>query len=536
MKKLLLVLALLFAPTGAPAQIINTLPFILQNGTPADAAEVMADFNQIVNNVNTNAAKNGINSDITALLGLTTPLTPSQGGSSVYIGGTSTGTANAIVVAAVTPATGFAVSNGRRVVFTAGLTNTGATTLNVFSSGVKDVYKLGPSGSIPLTGGEIVAGSIVEAVYDGTRYQLITNNLSVLGPLTNVASATTTDLATVTSHNANITGNTTITSFGANASLEFPIYYLKFAGSLTLTYNGTSLLMPGSANIQTAQNDTAVALYLGSGNWQIISYQRASGTTVVATVPLCGASGLSITNNSGTPNTLIDMTALQTVMQDTAGVTYTGNSISVSVNTTVTGANGLDTGTRANSTWYYLWFIGNGTTTAGLASLSSTAPTMPAGYTYKCRLGAMLTDGSANFLRTLQKGRIAQYVVGAATILPVLASGAAGTYSAASPTLAATAAVTFCIPATAPRINIGATNIYGGAAAANVLVAPNVNWGGTNRGPAGTSNNAGWPVYLISDGRVANVWITLETTTLAWANSSAGAIMCFGWEDAVNAN
>ncbi len=67
--------------------IINALPFTLQNGTTADATQVMADFDEIVNDVNNNAAHNGVNSDITALTALTTPITPAQGGTNIWIGG-----------------------------------------------------------------------------------------------------------------------------------------------------------------------------------------------------------------------------------------------------------------------------------------------------------------------------------------------------------------------------------------------------------------------------------------------------------------
>ncbi len=62
------------------------------------------------------------------------------------------------------------------------------------------------------------------------------------------------------------------------------------------------------------------------------------------------------------------------------------------------GANGLDTGTVAASTWYAVFLIWNPTTrtAAGLFSLSATAPTMPAGYTKKRRLGWVRTDGTSN--------------------------------------------------------------------------------------------------------------------------------------------
>lgn len=60
--------------------ISPSYPDLLQNGNPADATQVMANFYQIQNDVNANAAANGANSDITSLLGLTTPLGPSFGG------------------------------------------------------------------------------------------------------------------------------------------------------------------------------------------------------------------------------------------------------------------------------------------------------------------------------------------------------------------------------------------------------------------------------------------------------------------------
>jgi microcystin-dependent protein len=52
----------------------------LQNGVTADATQVMANFLQIQNDVNANAAANGVNTDITELQGLATPLSIAQGG------------------------------------------------------------------------------------------------------------------------------------------------------------------------------------------------------------------------------------------------------------------------------------------------------------------------------------------------------------------------------------------------------------------------------------------------------------------------
>lgn len=61
-------------------------------------------------------------------------------------------------------------------------------------------------------------------------------------------------------------------------------------------------------------------------------------------------------------------------------------------------AGGLDTGSKAVSTWYHVFLISNGTTTDALFSTSATSPTMPNGYTYKRRIGSVKTDSSGNIL------------------------------------------------------------------------------------------------------------------------------------------
>lgn len=61
-------------------------------------------------------------------------------------------------------------------------------------------------------------------------------------------------------------------------------------------------------------------------------------------------------------------------------------------------ANGLDTGTRANNTWYHVFLIRNDSTGTAdiLFSTSYASPTMPAGYSHKRRIGSVKTDGSGN--------------------------------------------------------------------------------------------------------------------------------------------
>jgi microcystin-dependent protein len=94
-----------------------------------------------------------------------------------------------------------------------------------------------------------------------------------------MAANPTTDLGSVPQSVITVTGAGTITSFGSSAKLG-TLKILVFSSSLTLGYNATSMILPTASNITTAAGDAAMALYLGSGNWQVVSYQSASGAAL----------------------------------------------------------------------------------------------------------------------------------------------------------------------------------------------------------------------------------------------------------------
>lgn len=95
-----------------------------------------------------------------------------------------------------------------------------------------------------------------------------------------LASAATTDIGAQNSTFVEISGTTTITSFGTTYS---GVRFLRFAAALTLTHNASSLILPTAANITTAANDTAIAVPAQSGSgWAVISYQRANGNALVS--------------------------------------------------------------------------------------------------------------------------------------------------------------------------------------------------------------------------------------------------------------
>jgi hypothetical protein len=106
-----------------------------------------------------------------------------------------------------------------------------------------------------------------------------------------LASASTTDIGAQNSLGVEISGTTTITSFGT--AYNGP-RFLRFTGALTLTHNASNLILPGGANITTAAGDCAVVIpktTAGTADgWQVLVYQKSDlsqkptlGTTVAAT-------------------------------------------------------------------------------------------------------------------------------------------------------------------------------------------------------------------------------------------------------------
>lgn len=141
----------------------------------------------------------------------------------------------------------------------------------------------------------------------------------------NIASATTTDIGAATGNSINVTGTTTITGFGTVQAGTIRV--VTFTGILTLTYNATSLKLPTAANITTAVGDIAVMQSLGSGNWNCVSYQRASGASLVG--GNVTASSIAANGGAGIPVQVVQGTLSTTLGMNTQSYTDTGLSISI---------------------------------------------------------------------------------------------------------------------------------------------------------------------------------------------------------------
>jgi hypothetical protein len=116
---------------------------------------------------------------------------------------------------------------------------------------------------------------------------------SVFGPQQVIAAATVTDLGSASSNNILISGTTTINNFGTSAALANPIYFIQFNNALTLTYNATSMVLPGGGNIIVVAGDSALVevTNAAAGYWRMIAYFPSS---------VSGAFGTAANFNIGT--------------------------------------------------------------------------------------------------------------------------------------------------------------------------------------------------------------------------------------------
>jgi len=175
---------------------------------------------------------------------------------------TDTGTANAYVIALSPAITAYAA--GQEITFKAGAASTTASTLNVNTLGTKALKKLHDQ---DVGSGDIEAGSIVTAVYDGTNFQ-ITSQL---------ASSTTTSPG----------GSNTQVQYNSSGS---------FAGSANFTFDGTNIDVSGditgstlNADGDTSAGDNAAMGYTaaegliltGQGSTDDITIKNDADTTVV---------------------------------------------------------------------------------------------------------------------------------------------------------------------------------------------------------------------------------------------------------------
>lgn len=380
---------------------------------PYNIAELIAFVQSITVNLSGSVA----NSDISAGAVTADKATPGA-----WFYGTGAFTAGTYAVTSSGTALGSLVA-GALICFVADLANTGATNLNVDGLGSKDFLK--PNGA-ELDEGDIPAGSLIAARYNGTAWQLIGCKgrpdriyAGTAGGTANALTATLTpsalSLADLNGREIEVTvasANTGAATFQVNALVAKAItkrggaalvgYELAAGQVIRLQYDGTQyqLLTPVATPEPKVRDDVRNLLITGSGNTAAIT-----------------ADSLVVSDSSN-------------------GGSHLLQNVVVNLDITTAGANGLDTGAVAN-VGYCLWVIYNpvtatvaglfSTTGAGLFGGVETFPTLPAGYTHAAFVGRCMRS-AGSIIRFVQKGKrcsITESLVG-----PLMV-GTIGTYLAA---------------------------------------------------------------------------------------------------------
>lgn len=226
-------------------------------------------------------------------------------------------------------------------------------------------------------------------------------------------------------------------------------------------------------------------------------------------------------------NATVTVTADSVCVKNAASQQTVLNGLALAINSAAVGVNGLDAGVLAANTWYSKWVIYNPTTqaVAGLLSLSATAPTMPAGFTHRARVGWIRTDGTANKwpLPFQQNGRKCDYMPGSLLNLktyPQVASGSnAGTFQSAS--------LVNTIPPTAATARI-VGGLIGGISGSLYVAPRNIGIADTNACVIGVeSTGNGYAPSSAAD-------VVLQALQIFYySTASTGFVSVFGWEDSI---
>jgi hypothetical protein len=189
-----------------------------------------------------------------------------------------------------------AYATGQMFYFIAAGDNTGAVTLNIDSLGAKAVTR---DGSVALAAGDIKSGEVVVVVYDGTRFQVVSQiNSSGNATFANVSITSALNVGGVATFSAGTAAAPSITTSGdTNNGIFFPatdVTAITTAGSERLRVDASGNM--GLGVTPSAWNSGVKAFQLGSGgrtalyqdtaNNLVLSYnnvQGASSNTYLAT-------------------------------------------------------------------------------------------------------------------------------------------------------------------------------------------------------------------------------------------------------------
>ena len=204
-----------------------------------------------------------------------------------------------------------AYAAGQMFYFVATGDNTGAVTLNIDSLGAKAVTR---DGSVALAAGDIKSGEVVVVVYDGTRFQVV-SQLNSAGNATfaNVSITSALNVGGV----ATFTANPVLSGGTANGVLYLNGSKVATSGS-ALTFDGTNFGTTGNANLGSGSKSTDTQLnfasdlgtqriYLDRGTRSLVFYDA---TTAIENYRIAGITGVQTWGVGGSEQMRLTSTGL----------------------------------------------------------------------------------------------------------------------------------------------------------------------------------------------------------------------------------
>jgi hypothetical protein len=142
-------------------------------------------------------------------------------------------------------------------------------------------------------------------------------------------------------------------------------------------------------------NNTASEPTPSNANWQQVLSERALAEFLPFSI--------------GQPPRTTSLTQVQLpaglITKSSTGVRMPANSSALTASINSSGANGLDTGTKANDTWYWLYYVTGTAGQALLFSANASSPTLPSGYTLFRNLRTPFrTNGDGNLAAMVYDG------------------------------------------------------------------------------------------------------------------------------------
>lgn len=280
-----------------------------------------------------------------------------------------------------------------------GLASATCTTLPfVFSTGL--IFSSQVNSNFSYLGGCAAAAGANSDITSTSALATMTNVASIGGSyVTGVANGGT-GATSLTAHGV-LMGEAT-SPFGVSTAGTLGQPFLSGGGSADGAYGALNLAGVGITGVLGAANGgTALSSPGVLGNVLTstgVTWQSAPVSAGAPTFVWGQISGCVISNNVGTPNTKTDVAACQAA--DSTNAAIMSFSSPKTVDFTVSGAGGLDTGSIAATKWYAILIISGSGGTNVMATLETAgtpiSPTMPTGFTVYRYIGSTASDGSSH--------------------------------------------------------------------------------------------------------------------------------------------